>query len=284
MSMKYDLHMHSTVSDGTLSVDDLVSEVAKAGVDCMALTDHDTVDGIEAALQACDDKAIQCIPGVEISITWNGQVIHILGLNINHNNNKLKHGLNKLLEFRKWRAEAIANKLGKAGIPDALAGAARYAKGSLIGRMHFARFLVEQGICADIRSVFKKYLVRGKPGHVTGEWASLEDALSWIRDAGGIAAIAHPARYRLTATRLRALIEDFSEAGGSAYEVVSGSHNDNEIRSMAGYCDKYQLYATAGSDYHGPENQWLHLGRLPTIPEPLVPVWQHPDWPAPLAS
>lgn len=279
MSSQYDLHMHSTISDGTLEIDALVSMVREAGVKTMALTDHDSVAGIEQAQRACQQNQINFIPGVEISVTWNGQVIHILGLNIDHKNKILNDGLNKLLEFRERRAEMIASRLARVGITNALEGAKRHAKGRLIGRMHFARFLVEEGICTDLRAVFKRYLTKGNPGHVKGEWSSLEEAVSWITQSGGLACIAHPGRYRLTATRLRALIEEFIAAGGVAMEVVSATHSADEIQKMTMFCEKHQLFASAGSDYHGPENRWIHPGKIAPVPAQLNPVWEHHAWP-----
>ena len=169
-------------------------------------------------------------------------------------------------------------RLAQHGIADAHHGASRFATGSIIGRTHFARFLVEQGICKDVRDVFKRYLVRGKPGHVPGKWASIEDAVSWINGAGGMAIIAHPARYRLTATRLRKLIAEFKEAGGVGIEVVSGSHSKEEQLTMARLSQQQAMYASIGSDYHGPENPWLHLGKLPDLPDGCDPIWHHPRW------
>ncbi|MGD8514067.1 MAG: PHP domain-containing protein [Granulosicoccaceae bacterium] len=281
--MRIDLHSHSTVSDGTLTPAALVAHARAQNLDVLALTDHDVVDGIQAAQQAAG-SALYIVPGVEISVSWRGQTVHIVGLHVDPEHPGLLQGLAGLREFRVWRAQEIARRLAKKGVPGALEGAQAWASGSLIGRTHFARFLVEHGYCESLREVFKRYLVRGKPGYVPGQWASLEDAVGWIRDAGGVAVIAHPARYRLTATRLRALIADFQACGGEGLEVVSGSHSRDEVLAMAEHSRRHGLLASCGSDYHGPENPWVELGRLAALPEDLVPVWHSPNWRGPVEA
>lgn len=276
--MNIDLHCHSTVSDGTLSPEALLAHAAKQGVRTLALTDHDATAGIAAASRAAETHDITLIPGLEASVSWNGQTVHIVGLHVDTEHAGLQAGLSRTLEYRQWRAEEIGRRLAKKGIDGAFEGAAAFATGSLVGRTHFARFLVDRGYCESVREVFKKYLVRGKPGYVPGEWASLEEALGWIVDAGGMAVIAHPARYRLTATRLRKLIADFKDSGGIGIEVVSGSHSRDEVQNMAVHAERAALYASCGSDYHGPENPWIELGRLPPLPEKCRPIWQHPLW------
>lgn len=276
--MRIDLHSHSTVSDGTLTPAALVAHARTQNVDILALTDHDTVDGVRAAQQTAGE-GLHIVPGVEISVSWHGQTVHIVGLHVDPEHPGLLQGLATLRKFRAWRAEEIARRLEKKGIMGALEGAQAWASGSLIGRTHFARFLVDQGYCESVREVFKRYLVRGKPGHVNGQWASLDEAVGWIRAAGGVAAIAHPARYRLTATRLRSLIADFKSCGGEGIEVVSGSHSRDEVTAMAEHCRRQELLASCGSDYHGPENPWVELGRLAALPPDLVPVWRSPNWP-----
>jgi predicted metal-dependent phosphoesterase TrpH len=276
--MRIDLHSHSTVSDGTLTPAALVAHAQVQNLDVLALTDHDSVDGIQAAQRAAGD-VLQIVPGVEISVTWNGQTVHIVGLHVDPEHPGLLQGLAALREYRVWRAEEIARRLEKKGIHGALEGAQAWAKGSLIGRTHFARFLVEHGYCESVREVFKRYLVKGKPGHVRGQWATLGDAVGWIRAAGGIAVIAHPARYRLTATRLRALIADFKDCGGEGIEVISGSHSRDEVLAIAEHSRRQELLASCGSDYHGPENPWVELGRLATLPDDLIPIWRSPNWP-----
>ena len=278
MSTLYDLHSHSTASDGTLTPTELVEHAVHAGVGSLALTDHDTLDGLEEALQTASKHAVRIIPGVEISITWRKQTIHMLGLGVDRNNAALIDNLTGLQEFRNWRAEEIGKRLDKQGIPDALQGAKSYTKGRIVSRTHFAHFLVAAGHAKSIRDVFKRFLVPGKPGHVSGRWATLEDAVRWVTDAGGVTVIAHPARYRLTRTKLGHLLTDFKAAGGKGMEVVSGSHSVDEMRHMAALSREHDLLASQGSDYHGPEKPWVELGRLRDLPEGCKPLWQDDIW------
>ena len=210
----YDLHSHSTASDGSLEPEQLVARAIEQGVDVLALTDHDGTEGIAAAQQAAQGTELTLIAGVEISVTWAKGTIHIVGLNIDPANAVLQKGLAEMRDLRVGRSQEIAKRLDKAGIPGALEGARKYASEVMLGRLHFAKFLVEHGYAKDIPSVFKRYLVRNKPGYVPGEWTSLHDAVNWISRAGGQAVIAHPARYKITATKRRRLITDFKEAGG----------------------------------------------------------------------
>ncbi|MFP5507207.1 MAG: PHP domain-containing protein [Gammaproteobacteria bacterium] len=276
MSLHYDLHAHSRASDGTLSATELVRRAQAAGIDVLALTDHDSLDGVAEARAAAADLPLHLIAGVEVSVTWNGQTVHIVGLNVDPDDANLRAGLAGLQAFRDWRAEEIGRRLAKAGIADAYAGACRFASGRIVSRTHFAHFLVESGRAKSLREVFKKFLVRNKPGHVPGEWATLEQAVAWIRGAGGEAVVAHPARYSLTGAKLRRLLGEFKDCGGSAMEVVSGSHTTEDMLRMAGVARALGLKASRGSDYHGPENPWVELGRIPPLPEGVVPVWQ--DW------
>jgi hypothetical protein len=242
-------------------------------IDVLALTDHDNTAGLEEAEQAAADLGITLIAGVEISVTWNGATVHVLGLGIRPQNEALQSGLRKLREFRDWRGEEMSRRLAKAGINDALDGARQYASGALISRTHFARFLVAQGHAKDLRDVFKKYLVRNKPGHVPGQWTDLESAVDWIRAAGGMAVIAHPVRYNLSATRLRQLMGEFKDCGGEGLEVVSSSHSPDECRAMAVQAKNFDFYATCGSDFHGPEHTWVELGKIPPLPAGCNPIW-----------
>ena len=273
MTLHYDLHSHSTASDGTLSPAELVTRAARQGVDVLALTDHDVTDGLNEALAAAEPLAITLLPGVEVSVTWQGKTLHIVGLGIDHTNDVLQQGLAQMRSFRDWRAEEMARRLEKHGVDNAYAGARAYARGTILSRTHFARYLIERGHANDMGQVFKRFLTQGKPGYVPGEWATLPDALHWINNAGGQAVIAHPARYKLTATRLRQLLGEFKQHGGAAIEVVSGSHSRDDYHAMANYAKEFDLLSSCGTDYHGPEQPWLELGRLPPLPKICVPVW-----------
>ncbi|MCK5640553.1 MAG: PHP domain-containing protein, partial [Gammaproteobacteria bacterium] len=192
----------------------------------------------------------------------------------------LSEGLAKLREFRNWRAEEMGRRLEKHGVRDAYQGALKYCKGNIISRTHFARYLVEQGFGKDMRKVFKHFLRTNKPGYVPGDWASLEEAVGWITECGGQAVVAHPARYDMSATKLRRLLGEFKECGGEAMEVVSGSHSRDDCKNMATHAQRIGLRASAGSDYHGPENPWVELGRLADLPDSCEPVWESETWPA----
>ncbi|MCG8429003.1 MAG: PHP domain-containing protein [Chromatiales bacterium] len=276
MTLKIDLHSHSTASDGTLTPTELVMRAVEAGVDVLALTDHDTTEGIAEALTAAENRPLELIPGIEISVTWNSQVVHIVGLGVDIQCQTLQEGLAPLRQFRDWRAEEIGRRLAKVGIEGAYEGAKALSNGKLVSRTHFARFLVNQGYVSETKKVFQKYLTRGKPGHVPGEWAELSAAVGWIKAAGGQAVIAHPARYPFTRTKLRRLIGEFVEAGGDAIEVVSGSHSRDDNFTMARHAIDFGLKGSQGSDYHGPENSWAELGRLAELPSGVVPIWR--DW------
>lgn len=279
MCVCYDLHSHSTASDGTLSPAVLVEKADSAGVGVLALTDHDTLDGITEAMQASVERPLMLVPGVEISVTWHGLTIHLLGLNVDPLHRPLLDGLCGLQAFRDWRAREIGRKLAKNGIPDALEGAQRYRKGRILSRTHFAHYLVATGHAASLRDVFKRFLVKGKPGYVHGQWTSMEQALQWIVGAGGLAVIAHPARYRLTRSKLKKLVGEFKELGGLGLEVVSGSHSVDEMRHMAAVSREHRLFASCGSDYHGPEKPWIELGRLRILPDGCSPIWEAECWP-----
>ena len=256
----------------------LVAKARSAGVDVLALTDHDTLDGLAAAAAAAGED-IALVAGVEISVTWRGMTVHVLGLGVAPEDPVLRRGLQGLQEFRVWRAQEIARKLEAKGVHGALEGARGFCKGAIVSRTHFAHFLVATGRASSVRNVFQKFLVKGRPGYVHGQWASLSDAVGWIVQAGGLAVIAHPARYQLTRSKLRSLIGDFCEAGGTGLEVVSGSHSADETRCMAAVSREYDLYASVGSDYHGPEKPWVELGRLRPLPDGCAPIWNADAWP-----
>ena len=222
---------------------------------------------------------ISLVPGIEISVTWAHQTIHIVGLNIDPDNSVLQTGLEKLRAFRIWRAEEIARRLDKAQIPGSLAAAKSLASGEIISRTHFARFLVAEGYAKDIKQVFKRYLVRNKPGYVPGQWADLDDALGWIHNAGGMAVLAHPARYQISSQRLRQLLAHFRDRGGVGIEVVSGSHSQGDILRFAQLAEHLGFYASRGSDYHGPENAYADPASLPVLPGNCRPIWTHSHWP-----
>ncbi|MBK5964643.1 phosphatase [Thiocystis minor] len=276
MNPIYDLHTHSTASDGTLTPGLLVRRAAAAGVTVLALTDHDTTEGLAEAGAVARELGIALVPGVEISVTWGARTVHIVGLNLDIGNPVLRTGLAGLMNFRAWRAEEIGRRLAKHGIAQAYEGAKALSNGILIGRTHFARFLVHRRLAADTGDVFKRFLTNGKPGYVAGQWATLDAAVGWIRAAGGQAVVAHPARYGLTRTRVQALLGEFREHGGVALEVVTGSHSRDDAFTFARHAREQRLLASAGSDFHGPENPWLELGRLPTLPEGCTPIWH--DW------
>ena len=271
---KYDLHCHSTASDGELSPADLVRQAAQQGVEVMALTDHDVTDGLAEAAAEAQMAGIEFITGVEISVTWQKHLIHIVGLNFDPANEELQAGLAGLRQTRSGRGEEIARRLAKAGIEGALEGAQSYSNGKILSRTHFAQFLYETGRVKSLQGAFDRYLGTGKSAYVSSQWCSLEEAVGWITGAGGVAVIAHPARYKLSATKLRALIEEFKALGGLGFEVISGSQGLHENQNMADYARRYGLLASVGSDYHGPSQSWLGMGRLGPLPQGLEPVWR----------
>jgi predicted metal-dependent phosphoesterase TrpH len=257
----------------------LIARAAAKGVDVLALTDHDTLDGLAGAQRAADAGGLVLSAGVEISVSWGGRTIHIIGLGIDREDETMRGGLADLTEYRRWRAEEIGRRLAEHGIEGAFEGAEAFSNGRIIGRTHFARFLVRQGYASSVRDVFKHFLVKGKPGYVAGEWASLEDALGWICGAGGQAVIAHPARYRFSVAKLRRLVGLFKEQGGVGIEVVSGSHSRDECLVYARHARENGLLASVGSDFHGPDNPWVEVGRLPPLPKGCKPIWV--DWEGP---
>jgi len=269
----YDLHSHSNVSDGTLSPTDLVKRAVGQGVDVLALTDHDGTEGIALAITAAKETSLELVAGVEISVSWGSNTIHILGLNIDPQEPELQLGLQAIRDYRVGRAEEIASRLHKAGISGALEGASAYSSKVMLGRLHFAKFLVTEGHAKDINDVFKRFMVRNKPGYVPGQWASLEDAVNWIIQAGGQAVVAHPARYKMTATKLRRLLTEFKELGGVGIEVVSGRQHPEEIKRLASLANGFELLGSCGSDFHSPDNTWVELGRLNNMPNDVTPIW-----------
>ncbi len=269
-----DLHCHSTVSDGLLAPREVAARAAAHGVTLWALTDHDEVGGQAAAREAAESLGMDYLPGVEISVTWAGRTLHIVGLGIDPDDAALVQGLERTRSGRSARAEDMAEALGKLGIHGAYAGALSYAGNpDMISRTHFARFLVEHGHCRDIAEVFDRYLGEGKPGFVSHRWARLADAIGWIRGAGGVAVMAHPGRYTLTLLEHEALFDEFKDLGGEGVEVVTGSHTPDQYARYADVARRYGLLASRGSDFHGPGEGRVELGELPPLPDNLTPVW-----------
>lgn len=272
-----DLHCHSTISDGLLTPTELVEHAARQGVQVLALTDHDDLAGLAEARAVAERHNMAFVNGVEISVTWRRRTLHIVGLKIDPQYAPLADGLAAIRAGRHTRAESMAASLDAVGITGTLEGAYRHATRGIISRAHFARFLIEQGHAKDMRTVFKKYLVKGKPGYVEHQWASLEEAIDWITASGGVAVIAHPGRYDLGRTNMLLLMEEFRALGGSAIEVVTGSHSVDQYQEFAKVARQFGLASSAGSDYHGPAHSYMDMGRLPDLPHGCVPVWQ--DWP-----
>lgn len=270
---QYDLHCHSTASDGELSPTDLVQYAVTSGVQVLALTDHDVTDGYADAAAEAQCHGLQLISGVEISVTWGKHLIHIVGLGIDIADAQLQTGLAELRQQRGQRGDEMAQRLEKLGIDGALEGAQEYANGPILSRTHFARFLLESGHVKTMQQAFDRYLGEGKKAYVASEWTSLDQALIWITEAGGQAVIAHPARYKLSATKLRCLIDEFKSAGGAALEVISGRQDVNTTHNMSDYARRYELLASVGSDYHGPSQRWNRMGQMPSLPKTCVPIW-----------
>ncbi len=272
--MTFDLHAHSTASDGLLAPAALVARAAAHGVDILALTDHDDTAGIAEAAHAAPAAGLTLVPGVEISATWERHTVHVVGLHVDIADSTLANGLAQVRSGRRARAERIGQALAEAGIGGAYAGALAFAGGDhLVSRAHFARYLVAQGRARSTSDVFRRYLVPGKPGYVRHDWAPFVDAIAWIHAAGGQAILAHPGRYAVTPTGMRRLLATFRDAGGDALEVVSGSHTRAESETFAGYARSFGLLASTGSDFHGPDESPHELGSLPAALPGTTPVW-----------
>ncbi len=270
-----DLHCHSCVSDGTLEPEALAARAKANGVELWALTDHDVVDGQRRARDAALAVGLPYLAGVEISVTFAGLTVHIVGLGFDADDAMLVNGLAATRGGRIARAHEMAEGLAKAGIQGAFEGALTYAGNpELIARTHFARYLVETGYCANTHEVFRKYLVEGKPGFVEHRWATLGDAVRWISQAGGIAVIAHPGRYKFTVNEEYALFTEFKAHGGRGVEVVTGSHTSADYVKYADMAIEFDLLASRGSDFHSPEESRTDLGTLPALPARLTPVWE----------
>jgi 3',5'-nucleoside bisphosphate phosphatase len=274
ITLNADLHCHSTASDGTLAQEDLAQRAKDNGVALWALTDHDEIAGIDVAQQAARDLGMGFTTGVEISVSFAGVTVHIVGLGFDHNHPDLVAGLAATRGGRAQRARDMAAELAKVGIKDAYEGALQYVGNpDLISRTHFARHIVDVGMARDTHDVFRKYLADNKPGFVPHKWAALRDAVSWITGAGGVAVIAHPARYGLSPTAEYALFSEFKAHGGQAVEVVTGSHSEAEYIKYADTAREFGLMASRGSDFHSPTESRIDLGTLPPLPKGLTPVW-----------
>lgn len=273
--MNADLHCHSTVSDGLLAPAELVRRASGNGVELLALTDHDEIGGLAEADAAAQQAEMRFVSGVEISVSWgDDQTVHIVGLGFDAAYEPLVQGLARVRSGRDSRAQRIAAELDKVGIHGAYEGALRYAGNpALISRSHFARYIVELGHAKEVKNVFDWWLAKGKPGYVAHPWATMEDALAWIAGAGGVAVVAHPGRYRLSRGEMGEMLSKFKELGGVGIEVLSGSHNEEHVREYAHLARHYGFLASRGSDFHGPGESWVDLGRLPDLPGDLQPVW-----------
>jgi predicted metal-dependent phosphoesterase TrpH len=270
----YDLHTHTTASDGEFSPEALVIKAKNNGVDVLAITDHDSTEGIiEAENEACKQN-IRLLPGIELSVSWMDKNFHIVGLGIDPDNEKLIASLKETEELREQRAIEIGKKLKKIGVTKAYFEAKTLAGVNTLTRSHFARVLINQGFATDSREVFKKYLVHNKPGFVKTSWVEMESGIKLIKDSGGEAILAHPLRYNITASWLRRFLTAFKESGGIGIEVVTGSSNADEITTAAAYARRFELSGSAGSDFHGYDNTWVKLGQLAAMPESVTPVWE----------
>ena len=272
---RYDLHSHSTRSDGLLSPAEVVRRAAARGVDVLALTDHDELAGLAEASDAAREAGIAFIAGAELSVTWRDTTLHVVGLGIDPDDDALAGGLEDVRHGRDARARRIGEALAQAGIPNAFEGALGYVTSErLMSRTHFARYLIEAGYARDMKDVFRRYLSKGNPGYVVHAWPSLAQAVEWIHGAGGQAVIAHPGRYKIDRGERRALFEAFRDLGGDAIEVVSPSHDAAQYREFANTARTFGLRGSCGTDFHGEGESHVDFGDLPPLPPGVDPVWQ----------
>jgi predicted metal-dependent phosphoesterase TrpH len=269
--MIFDLHSHTSFSDGVLTPGELISRAVEKGVDCLAITDHDTVDAYRDI--PLIHPRINLVPGIELSTQWQTSGIHVLGLNVDLDSDAMLSAVSSQSAARLHRARQIGERLEKKGIKDAFNGANKLTAGGYIGRPHFARYLVDIGRVDSINKAFKKYMGDGKAGDVRQHWADLPQVIQWIRDANGIAVLAHPLKYKLTRTRLKRLLDDFMEAGGQGMEVVSGQQLPHQTSDMAKLCEQKGMLASCGSDFHMPGKHWAELGVFTSLPANVIPVW-----------
>jgi len=273
--MNADMHCHSYYSDGLLSPTDVMRRAHAHGVELITLTDHDETAGVSEARDVATELGMQFVNGVEISVTWgNEQTIHIVGLGIDVYNKALSDGLEAVRGGREARAMQIGDQLAREGIDGAYEGAMRHARNpALVSRSHFARYLVERGMAKDVKAVFSQWLGTGKPGYVSHQWATLEQAVTWITGAGGMAVVAHPGRYWLEHKEMEAFLAEFKSYGGRGIEVLSSSHKPDKVEIFADYARRFDLLASRASDFHAPGESWTDLGKLPDLPRDLKPVW-----------
>lgn len=281
MNPRYDLHCHSTASDGALSPTDVVQRAHTQGVTNLALTDHDTTQGLANARACADALGIQLINGIELSVVWENKSIHIVGLGIDPDYELLADAAEYIQYQRSVRAVKMSEKLAKKNIPGAFAAVQQAAGGGTITRSHFADFLVAQHHVDTHQEAFDRYLSKGKAIYVPPVGLELQEAIKWIVKSGGIAVLAHPLRYQLTASWMKRLLTAFKEAGGQGMEVVTGRNVADEINRLAGYASHFELAGSVGSDFHSPTNQWLELGRLAPLPNNIRPVWELPGFQTP---
>lgn len=271
--MTYDLHMHSHFSDGQLSPLELMSLAKEKELSVCALTDHDTLNGLESAQQAAQGLGLTFINGVELSATWNKQLLHVVGLNIDPENDFLKQGIDQNTERRQLRAKAMLADFAKHGIDLEEGLQAQLPDSAVPTRPHFAQALIDLGKAKDKKQAFKRYLVKGKVGYIPMEWPSLADVASWIHAAGGVAVLAHPLRYKLTRTKLRRLLADMQECNMQGVEVSTAVTDKQQVDMMADLVQEYNLYASVGSDFHSLDQPWARLGGAKPLPKALKPVW-----------
>ena len=273
--MKVDLHNHSYYSDGVFSPSEVVKFADEAGCDLFALTDHDTTDGLDEARQTADKLSVDLVSGVEISAFWRNMTIHIIGLDIDIDNDILQAGLVHNQQLRKDRAEKIAIGLWRAGIKDALEKTQALSRTDMLTRTHFAQMLIREGYCKDMKSVFRRFLTGKKPGASRVEWRSFDEVVKWIHAAGGLAVIAHPFRYRMTQTKIKNMLIDFKEILGDGVEVVTATSTDEEITLSNQWAKEYELLSSCGSDYHGWPNQRIQIGSLRDLPNLDNAIWRY---------
>ena len=272
--MKIDLHTHTSMSDGSLSPQALVNQAELAAIDILSITDHDNVQAYDD-LSKLKNPNLTLIPGIEFSTEWKKTGVHILGLNIQLESDAMRTGVDSQSQARLLRAQRIAEQLDKLGLENSWKSVQEIAAGSVIGRPHFAQLLVKNGVVKDFKQAFKKYLGAGKVGDIKQCWAPYQQIIEWIRDANGIAVLAHPSKYKLTRTKLRELVDDFCAAGGESLEVISGNQTDDVTRLLSKLCQQKNMLASCGSDFHHPGQAWCELGKLPPLPTGCKAVWEN---------